>query len=123
MILIQACHSFAPNSSFMNLYHPRFLSNVIFCFKISHFLNYIFGIVKLNCQILRLYFSLFHFVNSIDIKMLRFGKIMSIVALRDLHPGEEILVSFLKFFGLLLFSYNFTCSYSYQTLYIIWNYI
>ena len=24
--------------------------------------------------------------------LLRFGKIMSIVALRDLHPGEEILV-------------------------------
>ena len=34
--------------------------------------------------------------------MRRFGKIMSIVALRDLHPGEEVLVSFLRFFRRLL---------------------
>ena len=26
-------------------------------------------------------------------RLVRFGKIMSIIALRDLHPGEEILVS------------------------------
>ena len=58
VLLFQACHSFTPNSSFINLYHPRF---VIFFWKIHR-------------------------------SLLRFGKIMSIVALRDLHPGEEILV-------------------------------
>ena len=32
LILIQACHSFAPNSSFNNLYHPRFSINLIYFF-------------------------------------------------------------------------------------------
>ena len=81
LLIAQACHSFTPNSSFVNLYHPRF-SNILLTLIISMLLlsnEYIQcnkGALGLNIC-----------------RLVRFGKIMSIIALRDLHPGEEILVS------------------------------
>ena len=81
LLIAQACHSFTPNSSFVNLYHPRF-ANILLPIMIwmlllsNEYIQCNKGALGLNIC-----------------RLVRFGKIMSIIALRDLHPGEEILVS------------------------------